>query len=96
MHPNLHRHHPIALIQTTCATYESARQGLQPFDIVEVIRYLARGDKPVGHGHVIADLNGPRFQCFAEEGDATVAGTPMYNPFGRYRLMNMRDIARDN
>lgn len=66
------------------------------FDIVEVIRYLARGDKPVGHGHVLADLNGPRFQCFAEEGDARMAGTPMYNPFGRYRLMNMRDIARDN
>jgi hypothetical protein len=66
------------------------------FDIVEVIRYLARGDKPVGHGHILAGLNGPRFQCFAEEGDARMAGTPMYNPFGRYRLMNMRDIARDN
>jgi hypothetical protein len=66
------------------------------FDIVEVIRYLARGDKPVGDGHVIADLNGPQFQCHAEEGDPKLARTPMHNPFGRLRLVNMRDIARDN
>src|SRR5262245_50916821 len=37
------------------------------FDIVEVIRYLSRGDKPVGDGHVIADLNGPRFQVFTQD-----------------------------
>src|SRR6185295_646017 len=30
------------------------------FDIIEVIRYLARGDKPVDDDHVIADLSGPR------------------------------------
>ncbi len=66
------------------------------FDIVEVIRYLARGDKPVGDGHIIADLNGPQFQCCAEDGDARMAGTPMYNPFGRHRLVNLRDIAGSN
>ena len=37
------------------------------FDIVEVIRYLSRGEKPVGDGHVLADLSGPRFQAFAED-----------------------------
>jgi hypothetical protein len=66
------------------------------FDIVEVIRYLARGEKPVGDGHVIADLNGPRFQCSTEEGDARMAGSPMYNPFGRLRLVSLRDIAGNN
>jgi hypothetical protein len=66
------------------------------FDIVEVICYLARGDKPVGDGHIIADLDGPRFQCYAEDGDAKMAGTPMYNPFGRLRLVNMRDISMNN
>ena len=33
------------------------------FDIIEVIRYLARSEKPVDDGHVIADLDGPRFQA---------------------------------
>ncbi len=66
------------------------------FDIVEVIRYLARGDKPVADGHVIVDLSGPQFQCREEDADARTAETPMHNPFGRYRLVNLRDIARNN
>ncbi len=66
------------------------------FDIVEVIRYLASGEKPVDDGHVIADLDGPRFQCFAEDGEAKLVGSPMYNPFGRLRLVSMRDIAENN
>ena len=37
---------------------EEAAVEEEGFDIVEVIRYLARRDKPVGHGHVLADLNG--------------------------------------
>lgn len=66
------------------------------FDIVEVIRYLARGDKPVADGHVIADLSGPRFQCREETADARTVGSPMHNPFGRYRLVSLRDIAGNN
>jgi hypothetical protein len=66
------------------------------FDIVEVIRYLARGDKPVGDGHIIADLSGPRFQCCTEAGDPMLAGSPMHNPFGRYRLVSVGDIAESN
>lgn len=66
------------------------------FDIVEVIRYLARGDKPVGDGHVIADLSGPQFRCSVQDGDAKLAGTPMYNPFGRFLLVSVRDIAGKN
>ena len=66
------------------------------FDIVQVIRYLAQGDKPVGDGHIIADLNGPQFQCREEDGEVALAGTPMYNPFGRLRLVNMGDIAKNN
>src|SRR5262249_26043420 len=57
------------------------------FDIVEVIRYLARGDKPVDSGHVIADLDGPRFQALADESPAELARSPMHNPFGRLKLV---------
>jgi hypothetical protein len=66
------------------------------FDIVEVIRYLARGDKPVADGHVIADLSGPCFQVFAAESLARTAGTPMHNPFGRWKLVSFQDIAGQN
>ncbi len=66
------------------------------FDIVEVIRYLAGQEKPVGHGHVLADLDGPRFQTFLEEGDENLAGSPMHNPFGRLKLVSIRDIAETN
>src|SRR5947207_2312507 len=66
------------------------------FDIVEVIRYLARGDKPVADGHVIADLNGPCFQAFAAESPAETAGSPMHNPFGRLKLVSIKDIAERN
>ena len=66
------------------------------FDIVEVIRYLAEGDKPVGDGHVIADENGPCFQAFAAESPADLAGSPMHNPFGRLKLVSIKDIAGRN
>lgn len=66
------------------------------FDIVEVICYLARGENPVEDGHIIGDLSGPQFQCRAEDGDARLAGTPMYNPFGRHRLVRLGEIGRSN
>ncbi len=66
------------------------------FDIVDVIRYLARGDKPVGDGHILAEVNGPWFRCIAEKGDPRMVGTPMHNPFGRHRLVKLRHTANNN
>jgi hypothetical protein len=66
------------------------------FDIVEVIRYLAQGDKPIGDGHVIADLNGPRFQAFAAESPSAFDDSPMHNPFGRLKLVSIKDVAGQN
>jgi hypothetical protein len=66
------------------------------FDIVEVMRFLARGDKPVDDGHVIADLNGPRFRAFTQDSPKELAGSPMHNPFGRLKLVSMGDIAQTN
>jgi hypothetical protein len=66
------------------------------FDIIEVIRYLARGEKAIDDGHVLADLNGPRFQAFTQDSPAERAGSPMHNPFGRLQLVHMRDIAETN
>ena len=66
------------------------------FDIVEMIRYLSAGEKPIGDGHVIADLDGPHFQALAQDSPAESAGSPMHNPFGRLKLVSMRDIAETN
>jgi hypothetical protein len=66
------------------------------FDIIEVIRYLSRDEKPIDDGHVLADLNGPRFQAFTQESAEAPAGSPMYNPFGRLKLVSIRDIAEAN
>jgi hypothetical protein len=66
------------------------------FDIIEVIRYLSRGEKPIEDGHVLADLNGPRFQVFTHDRAEVPAGSPMHNPFGRLKLVSMRDIAETN
>jgi hypothetical protein len=69
---------------------------VEGFDIIEVIRYLSGGDKPIEHGHVLADLNGPRFQVLAQDSEEEPAGSPMHNPFGRLKLVSMRDIAESN
>src|SRR5262245_17823416 len=66
------------------------------FDIIEVIRYLSRSEKPIDDGHVIADLNGSRFQALAQKGPEQLAGSPMHNPFGRLKLVSLRDIAEAN
>src|SRR3989440_3411913 len=57
------------------------------FDIVEVIRYLSRNEKPIDNGHVIADLGGPRFQAFTQDSPERLTGSPMHNPFGRLKLV---------
>ena len=64
--------------------------------IIDVICYLCQGDKPVGDGHLLADEAGPRFQCTATTDDGMDAGSPMYNPFGRLKLVSVKEIAERN
>jgi hypothetical protein len=64
--------------------------------IIEVIRYLSAGEKPMDDGHIIVDLKGPRFQAFTQDSPGDLAGSPMHNPFGRLKLVSMRDIAETN
>jgi hypothetical protein len=66
------------------------------FDIVEAIRYMARAEEHIDDGHVIADLDGPRFQAFTQGSPEARAGSPMHNPFGRLKLVSMKDIAESN
>jgi len=66
------------------------------FDIVEVIRYFAAGEKPIGNGHIIGDLDAPRFQAVFADSDPKLAGSPLHNPFGRMKLVSIRDVGEAN
>ena len=64
--------------------------------IVETIRYLCAGDKPIRDGHWLADLDGLRFHAVAASSNELDVGSPMYNPFGRLKLVSLTDIAEGN
>ena len=64
------------------------------FDIVDVIRYMAKSEEAVGDGHIIADLDGPRFRTVAQESPKDLSSGPMHNPFGRLKLVSLRTISR--
>jgi hypothetical protein len=60
------------------------------FDVVELIRFMVRGDKPIGDGYILVGVNGPGFRCCAEHSDTIKISSPMHNPFGRLRLVKVR------
>lgn len=64
--------------------------------VIEMIRYVCAGDRPVGDGHIIADEEGPRFRVQHELADESRVSSPMHNPLGRLRLISMKDIAERN
>jgi len=64
--------------------------------IIDVIRYLSHGEKPVADGHILADEDGPRFQAAATDSDEFDTDSPMHNPYGRLKLVSMKDIAENN
>jgi hypothetical protein len=64
--------------------------------IIEIIRYVCGGDRPIGVGHVLADEQGPRFQVVGKTSDDFDAQSPMHNPFGRLKIVNAKDVAQGN
>jgi hypothetical protein len=64
--------------------------------MIELIRYICAGSKPIGVGHLLADEQGPRFQVVANERDEFEPQSPMHNPFGRLKIVSAKDIAEQN
>ena len=64
--------------------------------LIELINYMAAGDKPVGDGHLFADELGPRYRASSVTSDRFQPGSPMYNPFGILKLISMREIQSGN
>jgi hypothetical protein len=64
--------------------------------IVEIIRYVCGGDRPIDVGHILADEMGPRFQIVARDRDEFDADSQLHNPFGRLRIVSAKDVAEGN
>jgi hypothetical protein len=64
--------------------------------IIEIIRYVCGGDRPVDVGHILADERGPRFQIVGKSSDEFEAHSPMHNPFGRLKIVSAGDVAQGN
>lgn len=64
--------------------------------VVEIIRYVCGGDRPFEVGHVLVDERAVRFQVVAREGDEFESESPMHNPYGRLKIVSVREIAEDN
>lgn len=64
--------------------------------IIGVLGYLCEGERTIGDGHLLGDENGPQFQARIAPPDDFPADSPLHNPFGRLRLVNIRDAASAN
>jgi hypothetical protein len=65
--------------------------------VIELIRYICSGGRPIGVGHILADDQGhPRFQVLAKMDDEFEADSAMHNPFGLLKIVSAKSIAEDN
>jgi len=65
--------------------------------VIEIIRYLCGGGRPIGVGHILADDQGqPRFQVLAKLGDEFEPESAMHNPFGLLKIVSAKSIAEGN
>ncbi len=64
--------------------------------IIETLRYVCAGERPIDDGHILADEHGPRYQIRTAPADQFKSDSPMHNPFGRLKLISYRSIAQRN
>jgi hypothetical protein len=58
--------------------------------IVELLRWVCLRNLPIDEGDVLGDDDLPQFKAVAR------ADSPLYNPFGRLKILSLRDIADNN
>jgi hypothetical protein len=72
------------------------RSAVDEETIIEIIRYVCGGGRPIGVDHVLADEQGPRFQVVGTTSDDFEADSPMHNQYGRLKIVSATDIAQGN
>jgi hypothetical protein len=60
------------------------------------IRYVYADNFAIGDGHIIADVEGPRFRIEHESPEELGVPESMRNPFGRLGMTSIKDIAERN
>ncbi len=64
--------------------------------IIDVLRYMCRGEKPVDKDHVLVLEDGHILHVTSKVECEFPAGSPMYNPFGSLFLLPGKEIAERN
>ena len=64
--------------------------------MVDIIRYICGGNRPIEAGHYLGDEQGARFQVVARESDGFPDTSPMHNPHGRLKIVSVKEIAEGN
>ncbi|TWT83748.1 hypothetical protein CA13_52150 [Planctomycetes bacterium CA13] len=64
--------------------------------MIELIRYMASSENPIGDGHILADEHGLRFKAVKTSDDEFDGDSPMHNPRGRLKLISFKEIAEQN
>lgn len=54
--------------------------------LIQTLRYMAAGDKPVADGHYVTNEFGPLYQVLAGGPDPHPIHSPLHNPLGRLQL----------
>lgn len=64
--------------------------------LVDALRYISRGDRPVDRGHILVLDTGETLHVALRSECQFPPGSPMHNPFGKLLLLPGREIAERN
>ena len=64
--------------------------------LVDALRYISRGDRPVDSGHILVLDTGETLHVASRVECQFPPGSPMYNPFGKLLLLPGKEIAERN
>jgi hypothetical protein len=64
--------------------------------LVDALRYISRGDRPVDRGHILVLDTGETLHVASRTECQFPPGSPMHNPFGKLLLLPGKEIAERN
>lgn len=64
--------------------------------LVDALRYVCRGDRPVDRGHILVLETGETLHVASRTECQFPPGSPMHNPFGKLLLLPGKEIAERN
>jgi hypothetical protein len=62
-------------------------------EIIELLLSLCRSDRKVSDGDVVVSESGQKFKAVETANERMGKGSPMFNPFGRLKMISLKDLA---